>query len=149
LPGTVAATFVVEPRTFQVLVGDSGLDWTIALRIDEGEVSWTAVGGYAVKPGPGLNSSEDMFGVSTFAAPAGFSTIYGAVSSRVVRVEVLLEDGRSAALIPEAPPPGTAFPYNVFGGAFSGSTWIQEARAYDASGAEVGFYSTAGHPTHP
>lgn len=149
LPSEVAGTFSGAGRTFEILVGDSGTGWQSALRVDEGEISWTGFGGTSASPGTGPNANEDMFGVLSFASPAGFSTIYGAVSSPVVRVEVLTEDGRTATVLPQAPPPGTTFPYNVFGTAFSGNSWIQEARAYDATGAEVGFYTSAGHPTNP
>lgn len=149
VPSTVAGSFAGASRNFDILVGDAAEDWPIGLRADEGELSWIGYGGNVAKPRIGANSSEDMFGVATFASPAGFSTIYGAVSSRVVRVEVLLEDGRTATVTPQVPPPGTAFPYNVFGAAFPGTSWIQEARAFDATGSEVGFYSTAGHPTNP
>ena len=135
MPTEPLGTFEAGGISWTILGGTSGPPW--ALGVGSGQPNSPLRGVPSIEQGTAETGNQDLFGVRLWTAD-GFAFAVGGVSEHVGHVEIRTDDGRTATVIPQAPPAGTDFPYRVFGTALPGIEFVAEVHVFDNEGNELG-----------
>lgn len=128
--------FDAAGESWNLVVGENAPTWYLGVEWGEPGVRMTGRAA-SVEPPIAGTTNEHLIQSDAWIGE-GYSVAYGVVSNAVATIELTLGDARVVSVAPQAPPVGSAFPYEVFGWAEAGAATITEVRAYDSNGGLLG-----------